>query len=126
MQRALDDERKAEGHQQTVQRIEPVQTAEEQPFNDDTEQADRQRREQQGGTVIDSEQLQPEEGGERTQGIKGAVGEVDDAHQAEYHREPEAEQSVERSVYEAEHQLPGYDCHGNAEDFAHGVPYSGR
>ncbi len=50
------------------------------------------------------------------------MGEVDDAHQAEYHREPEAEQGVERSVHEAEHQLPGYDCHGNAEEFGHGVP----
>ena len=122
MQRAFDDERQADGHEQTVQGIEPVETAQQQPFHQNTEQADHQRREQQRDPVIDSEPLQPEQGGERTQGIKGAVGEVDDAHQAKYQGEPEAEHGVERSVHEAEHQLPGYDCDGNAEDFGHAVP----
>ena len=120
VQRAFDDERQAEGQQQTVQRIEPVQMAQEQPLDDDAEQADRQRREHQRGPVVDAEQLQPEQRGERAERVEGAVGEIDDAHQAEDHRQPEAQQRVERAVHQPEHQLAEDDGDRNAEDVAHG------
>ena len=41
----FDDERQAEGQQQPVERIEPVEVAQQQPLDDDTEQPDGQRRE---------------------------------------------------------------------------------
>src|SRR2546430_6050582 len=82
----------------------PYTTLFRSPFHQNTEQADHQRREQQRDPVIDSEPLQPEQGGERTQGIKGAVGEVDDAHQAKYQGEPEAEHRSEEHTSELQSQ----------------------
>ena len=119
VQRALDDQRQPEGQQQTVQGIEPVQVPQEQPFDDDAEEPDRQRREEQRRPVVDAEILQAEEGGERPQRVEGAVGEVDHAHQAEDHRQPETQQRVERAVHQPEHQLAEDDGDRNAEDFAH-------
>jgi hypothetical protein len=121
VQRALDDQRQPEGHQQAVQRIELVQVAQEQPLHHDAQHTDRQRREQQCGPVVDAEPLQPQQRRERAQGVERAVREVDDTHQAKDHRQPETQNGVERAIHQSQHQLSEDDGDRNAEDFSHGT-----
>jgi hypothetical protein len=51
---AFQDQRQAEGEQQAVQRVEPVQPLEDQAFDDDAEDADDQRREDERPPVVDA------------------------------------------------------------------------
>ncbi len=87
--------------------------------------ADRQRRQHQRHPVVDAEQLQAEQRGERAERVEGAVGEVDHAHQPEDHRQPEAQQRVERAVHQPERQLAEDHGDRDAEDVGHGALASG-
>ena len=66
--------------------IEPIEAAQEQQFDDHSEQCDRQRRENQRGPVIHAEGLQPDVRGEGAEHVERAMREIHDAEQSEDHR----------------------------------------
>jgi hypothetical protein len=114
---AFEDQRQAEGEEQAVQRVEPVQALEHQALDDDAEDADDQRREDQRPPVVHAPGVQHDPGGEGADHVQRAVREVHDVEQAEDHREAEAEHGVERAIHQPQHQLAEEGLVGDAEDF---------
>jgi hypothetical protein len=73
--------------------------------------------------------LQQEPGDEGAHHVKSAMGEVDDAQEAEDDGEPEAQHGVEGAVDQPQHELAEQRLHRHAEQCRHvrsfaGVPLS--
>ena len=100
--------------------IELVQTRKHRPFDDDTESADRDRRNQQRPPVAETEILQQKPRAESAHHVQRAVGKIDDVEQAENHGQPEREHGVERTVDEPDQKLAEQRLRGHTEDFGHG------
>ena len=76
--------------------------------------------------VVDAELVQPIQRHERAQHVQRAVGEVDDAEQAEDDRQAQAQHRVERAVDQPEQQLAEKGLDRNPEDAHRAQPALGR
>src|SRR5574343_896754 len=98
---ARDDQRQTESQQQAVEMVELVQPAQHQALNQHPDNADDQRRPDQGHPVIDAKAGQRDPGDEGTHHVLRTVAEIDDVQKAEDDRQPQAEDGVERTVDQA-------------------------
>src|SRR3546814_21048431 len=106
--------------------IEMVEPPNKQALQHDAGRADDDWREQQGPPIADAEIGQQHPGRERAQHVLRAMSEVDDVEQAENDRKPQAENRIERAVYQAEQKLAEQRLGRNTEEFEHGrVPAQG-
>src|SRR5690606_10211132 len=101
-EQAFDEQCQAKGEQQAVERIELVEAAQQQAFEDDAEQAHDHGGHEQHDPVVQPQVLQAHPGDEGPQHVERAVGEVDDVEQAEDDGQPQREHGVERAVDQAE------------------------
>src|SRR3546814_279415 len=85
--------------------IEMVEPPNKQALQHDAGRADDDWREQQGPPIADAEIGQQHPGRERAQHVLRAMSEIDDVEQAENDRKPQAENRIERAVYQAEQKL---------------------
>ena len=120
-ERAFDDEREAEGEEQAVERVEAVEARQGEALDDDAEEADEERRQDERRPVADAEIGEQQVADEGAEHVERAVGEVDDAQQAEDDREAEAEHRVERAVDQADEELAEEGLDGDAEDHGHRI-----
>jgi hypothetical protein len=118
-EKPLDDQRQPECQQQAVEVIELVQACEHRPFDDDTENADGNRREQKRPPVAEAEVLQQEPCAESSHHVLRAVSKVDDVEQPEDHGEPERKHRVKRPVDQPDQELAEQRLRRDAEDFSH-------
>ncbi len=105
LEHALNDQRQSECQQQPIEVIEAGQPLQHGPLQDHSENADRDRREDQRRPVSDARHIQQEIGTERAHHVERAVGEIDDVEHAEDHGKPKAEQRVERAVDQSHQKL---------------------
>ena len=123
-EQAFDDQRQAEGEQESVERIEAAQLLQQHPLDDDAERADQDRHDHQRRPIIDAEILQQHIGDEGAHHVLRAVGEIDDVEHAENDGEPETQERVERAVDQAEQKLAEQRLRRDAEDFEHALNVS--
>src|SRR5262245_22925024 len=115
----LENERQAEGQQQSIQMVELIEPLQEKPLDDDSGYADDERREHNRPPIPQARVLQQKIGSEGAQHVLRAMGEVDDVEHAEDDGKPEAEQRIERAVDEPDEQLPEQGLRADAEQFEH-------
>src|SRR5262245_21499723 len=100
-----------------VELIEPLQ---KQPLDNDPGYAHDDGRNDDGPPIAQSGIEQEKVGGEGSQHVLSAVGEVDDVEHAENDGEPQTEQRIEGAVDEADQQLAEQSLRADAEQFEHG------
>ncbi len=105
LEQALDDQRHAECQQQAVEMIQPRQPLQHGALEDDTEQADHDRRQQQRPPVADASVFQEKVRHERAHHVERAMGEIDDVQHAENHGKAETQQRIERAVDQTNQEL---------------------
>src|SRR5262249_19135818 len=127
---AFDDQRQTEGEQQTVEVVEPIEPLQKGALDDDTGDADDDRRDDERDPIVQTGILQQEERREGAQHVLGAMGEVDDVEHAEDDGETEAQERVERAVDQPEQELTEQSLGRNAENLEHArslsLPRRGR
>jgi hypothetical protein len=96
-----EDEREAEGEQEVVERVEVEQPPHEQPLHEDAEQEHDDRHEDEGDPEVHLELGEQDGGKDGPEHVGRAVGEVDDAEDAEDHGEAERGEGIEASGREA-------------------------
>ena len=98
--------------------VEMVDAFQHQSFEQDAEQADHDRRQDQGEPERDVELAQHQPGGERAHHVLRAVREVDHVQHAEDHGEAEAQHGVEGAVDQAKQKLAEQQLGRHLEDIA--------
>ena len=88
------------------------------------EDADDDRREDQGTPIGDAEVREQHPGTEGAHHVLGAVREVDDVHQAKDDGEPQRQQRIERAVDETQQQLAKQRLRRHADQLEHGAVVS--
>ena len=83
------------------------------------EQTHRERREDERAPVVHPQKLQAHIGGKRAEHVEGPMREIDDPHEPEDYRETEAQQRVERSIDQSQHELAQNRGQRHAEDGCH-------
>src|SRR3546814_2791934 len=106
--------------------VEMVEPPYQQALRHDADRADDDWSEQQGPPIADAEIGQQHPGGERAQHVLRAMSEVNDVEQAENDRKSQAEDRIERAIYQAEQKLAEQRLGRNTEEVEHGrVPAQG-
>src|SRR3546814_3332937 len=106
--------------------VEMVEPPYQQALQHDADRADDDWSEQQGPPIADAEIGQQHPGGERAQHVLRAMSEVNDVEQAENDRKSQAEDRIERAIYQAEQKLAEQRLGRNTEEVEHGrVPAQG-
>ncbi len=114
---ALDEQREPQRQQQAVEVVELVDPAQQQPLDRHAEKADDERRRDEHHPVVDAEIRTRHPGEQRPQHEQCAMREVDDVQQAEDHRQPQAEDGVERAVDQPQQELAQQGRQRDTEDF---------
>ncbi len=102
---ALDDQGEAKGQQQAVKRVETIDMAQQRALDGDPDDADGERRQQQGRPIAEAQPVQQEPGAKGAQHVLGAMRKVDDVQKAEDDREAEAQHGIEGAVDQPDQQL---------------------
>src|ERR1700733_1866040 len=111
----LCDQCNAKRQQQSVEGIEPIEMAQEEPLDEDPQDRHGERREDQREPVIHAKGLHPDVRGESAEHVEGAVRKIHNPEKPENHRQTEAEKRVEGSVDQPQSQLAENRGQGDTE-----------
>ena len=100
--------------------VEVVEPRQHGAFDQGAEGGDDQRRDDECRPIGNAEFSQEKIGDEGAQHVERAMGEVDDAQQAEDDGEPQRQKRIEGAVDEADEKLAEKGLDGNSEDHCHG------
>ena len=101
----LQHQRQAEGQQQAVKVVLIGDGTNQEALHQHTDKAHCQRHQHQRCPVIDAHVVQRQPGSKGPQHIHGTLSEVNDLEQTKDDCQPQAEQSIERAIDQADQQL---------------------